>query len=654
MRIEEESNRAFTSALPSAWVPRRQEPDYGIDFIVEIFEDGRSTGLSFNAQLKGTDEDLKAALGSLRLGRDKVEDYSSLDLPTLIVRYHAPSGQLFARWFHSYDPQVETGKPPKKEEPQSIAFRFSEADGWTDATTGEIIKSVQGFRRFRQAEHQLPLPLVVGENAELETSHVAAELRQVLEGAPGIIAVEHRQPGTGDAQLKIEPDQLRVSLADVASATVHFDGEQTPEWLGINAGMALAVALTTVGQTNLAAQIASAIGERGSLWSDPGCCMILAGAFYRARRLREALEVSDRLDQSDNEFGPVVAYMLLSVLLAYGSDLSSSDATVAEEVQMNRYQRRLDREDRNGAAAEAYNLAMLLKRLRKNAESKEWFERAVELDPSYEERDYFHSDLAGILFTNDETSEAADHYVKAVELGAQGMVPALAADCLLFSGRYQEALARFEDYLSRNDAEDPDDAEWRLKKSILPELIKVGGAKQDRQPEAARQEVEPIDFVQGRNMSEEEAFARIDRVLTLDACCHWAWFSKALLLAALADDPAQGITPGTIAALVNLRSVEAWGNAIRFADPGDESRLLDLLRVGLRLMKTEFERNVLETAEFVGGDHASTLRRLLESAIRERSHAVARTGFTMRYPGQNGKMEEISVEPPAAAPPSGQ
>lgn len=640
--IEEESNRAFTSALPSAWVPRRQEPDYGVDFTVEIFEDGRSTGLSFNAQLKGTDEDLKTALVSLRLARDKIEDYSSLDLPTLIVRYHAPSGQLFTRWFHSYDPQVETGRSPKWEEPKSIAFRFSEADGWTEATANEIIESVQGFRRFRQAEHRLPVPLVVSETAKLRTSHIAAELRRALEGAPGIIAVEHRQPGSGDAQLEIESNQLRVSLADVASATVHFGGEQTPEWLGINAGMALAVALTTVGQTNLAAQIASAIGERGSLWSDPGCCMILAGAFYRARRLREALEVSDRLDQADNEFGSVVAYMLLSVLLAYGSDLSSSDATVAEEVQMSRYTRRLDREDRSGAAAEAYNLAMLLKRLRRSAESKDWFERAVELDPSYENRDYFHSDLAGVLFTNDETIKAANHYVKAVELGAKGMVPALAADCLLFSGRYEEALARFKVYLAREDAVDPDDAEWRLKKSILPELIKVGGAEQDRQPEAACREVEPIDFVNGRDMSQEEAFARIDRALTLDACCHWAWFSKALLLAALADDPARGIVPGTIAALVNVRSVEAWGNAIRFADPGDDSRLLDLLRVGLRFLKTEFERQVLEIAEFVGGNHAATLQRLLESAIRERSHTVARAAFTMRYSGQDGKMEEIS------------
>jgi hypothetical protein len=231
------------------------------------------------------------------------------------------------------------------------------------------------------------------------------------------------------------------------------------------------------------------------------------------------------------------------------------------------------------------------------------------------------------------------------------MVPALAADCLLFAGRYQEALAAFGGYLARDDAEDPDDAEWRLKVSILPELIEVGGAKQDRQLEAARLEVEPIDFVKGPDMSKEEAFARIDRALALDACCHWAWFSKALLLAAVADDPGRGIVPGTIAALVNGRSVEAWGNAIRFADPGDEPRLLDLLRVGLRFLKTEFERRVLEIADFVGGDHASTLRRLLEEAIWERSHAVARAGFVMRYPGQGGKMEEISVEPPAAAPP---
>src|SRR5687768_10659876 len=104
-QLEGESNRAFESSLPSRWVPRRTHPDYGLDYTVEIFdEDNRGTGLSFHAQLKSTDEpDLARALRSVRFRRDTADYYRAQKLPVLIVLYHAPTQQLFGRWFHAYN-----------------------------------------------------------------------------------------------------------------------------------------------------------------------------------------------------------------------------------------------------------------------------------------------------------------------------------------------------------------------------------------------------------------------------------------------------------------------------------------------------------------------------------------------------------------------
>ncbi len=99
-QLEEESNRTFESHLPSRWVARRMHPDYGLDYTVEIFDaDEKGTGLSFHVQLKATDEsDLDRALGSVRFPRETADYYRSQTLPVLIVRYHAPSKQLFGRW----------------------------------------------------------------------------------------------------------------------------------------------------------------------------------------------------------------------------------------------------------------------------------------------------------------------------------------------------------------------------------------------------------------------------------------------------------------------------------------------------------------------------------------------------------------------------
>ena len=48
------AQQLLESAFPAAWVVRRQHPDYGADYEVEVFEDGASTGLLFKVQLKGT------------------------------------------------------------------------------------------------------------------------------------------------------------------------------------------------------------------------------------------------------------------------------------------------------------------------------------------------------------------------------------------------------------------------------------------------------------------------------------------------------------------------------------------------------------------------------------------------------------------------
>jgi tetratricopeptide (TPR) repeat protein len=653
--IEEESVRAFLSALPSAWVPRRQDPDYGIDLTVEIFKDGSSTGLIFNVQLKGSDQpDLEKALRSLRLERDKVEYYASQSLPVMVVRYHAPTERLFFRWFHSYDPHVEAGAQARDQEPASIPFRFRADDEWTEESADQVVAGLRGFLRFRQAEHQLPLPLIVSPSEDVDAQLVAVELRRVLGDSQGIVSVEHRQPSQLDARVEIAAEQVRVSLADVASTTIHIDPEQkVPNWLAPNVALGFAVALTVVGQTNLGAQIATMIGEKGDLWIDPWCCMTLAGAFYRSRRLREALDVSDRLDQTDDAGASVAAYMLLSVLQAHGADLSDADRKIAFEMQENRFQRRLERADRGGAAAEAYNMAMLKKRTNDKTAAKKWFDRAAELDPSYLDRGYFNSDLAGVLFLIGDEKEAAAHYLRAVDLGiTDPHVKALAADSLLFAGRYDEALAMFKQYLAQVDGGDSEDAEWRLKTMLLPTLVSNVAPEQNRQRQRAREQVEPIDFLNGPGMAIGEAEERIKAALDLDACCGWAWFCSSLLSLGAGGERAAGVQAAVLAALFNERDLNAWGNAIRLADEHDEAFVLDLIRVAYRFLGAEFEQRILEVVGAVDPAHGEILRRLLEQAVQEKSLTKARAGFTMRYPGQDGKMQEISVQPPPPGRPS--
>lgn len=63
--IDELAQRVFQDAMPPGWVHRKQHPDYGVDYLVEIFKNEKPTGIQFAVQLKGT-QSLRLRKGVVR------------------------------------------------------------------------------------------------------------------------------------------------------------------------------------------------------------------------------------------------------------------------------------------------------------------------------------------------------------------------------------------------------------------------------------------------------------------------------------------------------------------------------------------------------------------------------------------------------------
>jgi hypothetical protein len=170
-QLETESRRAFASALPVAWVTRDGNPDYGIDVPVEIFDDAKATGRTFNTQLKATDQpDLAKALTSVRFDLETIEYYKSLSVPTLIVLYHAPTRRLYQQWLHAYDSVARGGRAPDPDA-KSMMIRFLEIDAWSEATPTCLNVGVRGYDFFHSPA--LPLPLRVGVRCALVSAATA-------------------------------------------------------------------------------------------------------------------------------------------------------------------------------------------------------------------------------------------------------------------------------------------------------------------------------------------------------------------------------------------------------------------------------------------------------------------------------------------------
>jgi len=95
---DSQANAVFLAAF-SEWAVNASEQDYGWDYVVEVFRGGTSTGLLFNAQLKGsrhTDYSSDATFISQPLERDAA-DYLARQLqqPTFLFHVDVDTKQLF-------------------------------------------------------------------------------------------------------------------------------------------------------------------------------------------------------------------------------------------------------------------------------------------------------------------------------------------------------------------------------------------------------------------------------------------------------------------------------------------------------------------------------------------------------------------------------
>jgi tetratricopeptide (TPR) repeat protein len=622
-------------------------PDYGLDYTVEVFDEARhATPYSFHAQLKATDEpDLTKALNSVRFEREWAEHYWSLPLPVLIVRFHTPSEQLFARWFHAYNPHVALRQ--ERETPtKTIGFRFTGADARTEATSAELEAAVKAFMHFRSPEIELPLRFRASSEQGVDVLPNVFALRAALAPVSEIALVETGPAGPDRPHITVGELSSTVALADVASVTLDYaeDVSRDATTDAANIATAIALVLTRVGQSNLAAQIAAACASASTTILNYDVAFSLAQAFYRARRTMEALKLADAINARDDPDARFSAFLLQTAVLARGSRLTSDETQLAIEVSRESLGRSEARGDLGAAAGDAYNLGQALRRARDGADAIAAYRKAAELDPSYEDRAYFNSELAGILFESGHFEESAERYGRALERGADPFIEALLADALLWSGHYDDAGDSLTRYL--RNKERARDAEWRLKRRALVIIRETAGGWQDRQPDRASALIEPFDFESGEDWNPEEGLEAFVEALRVDACCAEAWFRLGLLTLALSDPPdVQAAFENTlVSAVLHRQSPGAWNNAIRLLRAGDlpDDVARDCLHMAYRFCGPSIADKLQESEDESDAPPDPQLFPMLNEVMQEVDDEERPQSFTLRIPDPGGGMTEVS------------
>jgi tetratricopeptide (TPR) repeat protein len=629
---------AFEAALDPRFVYRTENPDYGLDGEVEEFDaQDRATGIRFHVQLKATATVALNEALAVSIELDTAEYYRSLAMPVLMVRYHAPSGHLYTRWFHQYDPYYGRGGE------KTLTFRWEEEDVWEEGRPEQLVAEVRAFRELRSAQVPLPVDLYLqqeGEVAGVSALEMGFGLGEAASARPDVLRFQEGPPPAGAARIEVRPDEMVANLGQVGTATLHVDGDyQEPvQTMATDALVLTALAFSHVGQADLAARLAETYLADSSLVRNPEVAMGLSRTMSRARRIRESLDLSERLDQSGDDELREASMLFTLPALAHGVTLTVAERESHWATLQARIDRRLAADERVLASREYLNLGNALRKSHEPHRGVEMYRRALECDPEYAQRAHYWYELGGVLFGAEEYEESAEAYARALEMGSDSFALALQADATLFAGRYADALELLAQF---NASQQEHGAEYRLKEGMTRYIVEeLGIDRQDRDPQAA----EEIQRGLAGRQPEDEMEALLG-ALDLDALDPDAWRNLAQGAMALQDPRVVVFT--IAAASLRENDQESWVMGIAMAvATEDEALLRDVvatgafrcgpsLRTGLATFFRQFEP-------------ASERDRFLEQVAEIWSEVapVQREGFTLRLLREGGQVEEIPIQAP--------
>jgi tetratricopeptide (TPR) repeat protein len=556
-QLESESRSTLRSRIPTEWVFRDKAEDYGIDAEIEIFDSaGKATGLVFLVQLKATDEpDIKKAL-RIQIQVSKFHYYHALDLPVLVVLYHAPSKQLYSRWFHSFDPYYSRASKSQ------FTFHIVEDDLWNSSTPIDIITAIKAFREIRSSALRYPIrfKLVLGEKQVhgINSYEIIFSIRKAFDKCRSIIDIipDDSPDKIFPYRIFIDNKKVEITLAGYHGFTLHtktgYLDTKTTQALVPDVMICIALALSGWGHDVSAAAIISEFVHISKLSKIDLFAFPIAICLARANQLQLSLETAEIFFKNKLSLGVAQAY-----LIPFLTSRKSIPPSVLEfGIQMiSRVEKEVEKQgDCIAASTLNYNIANIQRSLCRFPEALARYKRAARLDREYLNRPYYWSEIAGILFLRRHYSIAASFYKRSLDLAFEKTMQPLYADALMFSGRYKEAQDVFSDYLK--DSKFPENPEWCLKYCALRWLREQLGIEAQR-----RKEPVLLAAFCPAAMNDQEIEKTCRLILEDDALSSLAWFNLGVVKNR-AQDFHKAMMSFLLAALVRPADYESWRNAM--------------------------------------------------------------------------------------------
>lgn len=525
-QLEDESYRKFEDKLPSEWVFRKPEKDYGVDGEVEIFDkNDNSTGYIFLVQLKGTDtSDYKSAT-KVTLKLHTCGYFRSLDLPVLIVRYQAPTTKLYTKWFHSFDPYDNRGGK------KTITFRFKPEDEWYEGNAEKLKAELEVFRQLKSSHFDLPIKL--GLTLEGSVIHgvpaleIESKIRQYQKMLPGFFAITSTPLSNAHGNIVLSENQLEILLVSGAGFILHTSknklNESTLPKFVSDVFVGISIALYKAKHVYLSSQIISKYAVNSSLIADIGVASILVQSLIQARLPTTAQKLLELLLKRE-EILPTTEMFVWPIRFQMEL-LSDDELKLLEDCMKQLIERSIHSKEWKKAAIAHYNFGGYLRQRKNLRLALHHYRKATEYWPDYLKMSYFCREAAGALFEKKRYKLSVELYKYAVTINQVPEYYALYADALLFAGKYAESKNAFKNYFQSSSNILP---EWELKAWILSVICQIAGGEQKRNIEIATKIATPPDEdISATPLEDYES--SLNKALQHDAICSLAWSNLGIL-----------------------------------------------------------------------------------------------------------------------------
>ncbi|SDH84284.1 DUF4365 domain-containing protein [Myroides phaeus] len=445
--LEEESIREFHNIIPSNWLIREKNKDYGIDCEIEIFDkNGQDTGLVFWVQLKATDSNKKQTITNYSFPRNKIEQFLSYDVPVLIVRYSSFNKQIYFKWVIK--------NIQKKEVTKNINISFRSFDIWHEGTPAIIVDQLKIQRSLKKGKIYFPLTTFISIDPDCNKNLPVINflnLKTYFELRHEYFSISKNEATSQLTVLIIEND-IYLNIGNLVVTKINFTLDELKDINNITLQnhilIALAEVLFEVGEHDLGQYLVLENNLLDILYQSPGTIIELLPSLLHGQNVGRILEKLNVLLINDEDKKDNFLECFISLVLVNNKNKGELEAY--EVFMQTQLQIALNLKDKNLIGTNYYNIGNYYRIKEDYSTALEYYFKARIFNPDYKNRSYFYQEIAGIFFLLKRFLYSSYFYKKSIELNDDINVKLCYGEALMHTGKFLEAMNIFQDYINNS------------------------------------------------------------------------------------------------------------------------------------------------------------------------------------------------------------